>query len=337
MRMFSCLSLSTYPMETNIAIMNGKTEDNVEQTSVPRHIVISGGGPSLFTIFGAMKQFVDKELIDPGLVKSIHACSSGAFIGMCICVAKLGMSFAELEAYFTTRCWKTLFASEVLDFRTMFDAKGLFDNSIAKKALSPLLLAVGLTPTTTFAELFDVTRIELVLYAVDINSKPLKKVKLSHKTFPDMKVYEAVATTMGFPGMVAPTFVEGMCLVDGGLLANYPYVDCIEDSGDDKDGIIGFKIKWEKPKPPIDSSSNMFTFLAHLTKMMAEHIDNSSRVLPDGHNTVECNAPVFGDPSKWMDIFGDSEIRVNYVEAGVQSANEFIAKKTQQTQPESHT
>jgi len=324
-------------METNIAIMNGEPEDKVTHPNVPRHIVISGGGPSLFTIFGAAKYLVDKELVDPGCVKSIHACSSGAFIGMCICFAKLGMSFEELEAYFTTRCWKTLFASEVLDFRTMFDAKGLFGNSIIKKALSPLLLAVGLTPTITFAELFDATRIELVLYAVDINSKPLKKVKLSRRTFPDMKVYEAVATTMGFPGMVAPTFIDEMCLVDGGLLANYPYVDCVEDSGDNKEGIIGFKIKWDKPKPPIDSSSNMFTFLAHLTKMMAEHIDTSSRVLPDGHNTVECNAPAFGDPSKWMDILGDSEIRAIYIESGIQSAMEFIAKKIQQTQPESHT
>ena len=83
-------------METNIANMNGKSEDNVDQITIPRHIVVSGGGPSLFTIFGAVKCLVDKELIDPGLVRSIHACSSGAFIGLFLCVAKLGMSFEEL-------------------------------------------------------------------------------------------------------------------------------------------------------------------------------------------------------------------------------------------------
>jgi predicted acylesterase/phospholipase RssA len=324
-------------METNIANMNGKPEDNVRQSTVPRHIVVSGGGPSLFTIFGAVKCLVDKELIDPGVIKSIHACSSGAFIGIFLCVAKLGMSFEELELYIISRCWKTLFANEVLDFRTMFNAKGLFDSTILKKAISPLLLTVGLTPTTTLANLFDVTRIELVLYAVDINSKPLKKVKLSHKTYPDMKVYEALTITMGLPGVMTPTFIDEMCLVDGGLLANYPYVDCTEDRSDDEEGIIGFKIKWEKPKPPIDSSSNMFTFLAHLTKRMANHIDTSSRDLPDDHNTVECSASDSGNPSQWLDLFGDSEIRANYIEAGVQSAIDFIAKKTQQTRPESHT
>ena len=70
MRMFFCLSLSTYPMETNIANMNGKHEDNVSHTTVRRHIVVSGGGPSLFTIFGALKCLVDKELIDPDLLKA---------------------------------------------------------------------------------------------------------------------------------------------------------------------------------------------------------------------------------------------------------------------------
>lgn len=324
-------------METNIANMNGKPEDNVDHTTVPRHIVVSGGGPSLFTIFGALKCLVDKGLIDPGLVKSIHACSSGAFIGICLCVAKLGMSFEELEAYFTTRCWKTLFANEVLDFRTMIDAKGLFNSSIAKKAISPLLQAVGLEPTTTLAKLFEVTRIELVFYAVDINPNPLEKVKLSYKTFPDMKVYDAVATTMGLPGVVTPTFIDDMCLVDGGLMVNYPYNDCLEEMGDDKEGIIGFKIKWEKPKVPIDSSTNLFTFLAHLTKRMANHIDTSSRDLPDNHNTVECSASDSGNPSQWLDLFGDSEIRTTYIQYGVQSAHEFIAKKTQQTQQESHT
>ena len=324
-------------METNIANMNGKSEDNVDQMTIPRHIVVSGGGPSLFTIFGAVKCLVDKELIDPGLLKSIHACSSGAFIGLFLCVAKLGMSFEELALYIISRCWNTLFANEVLDFRTMFNAKGLFDSTIIKKAISPLLLTVGLAPTTTLANLFDVTGIDLVLYAVDINSKPLKKVKLSHKTYPDMKVYEALTITMGLPGVMTPTFIDDMCLVDGGLMANYPYTDCIEDSGDKKEEIIGFKIKWEKPKLPIDSLSNMFTFLAHLTKMMADHIDTSSRELPDGHNTVECHAPNSGNPSQWLDLFGDSDTRATYIEAGAQSANEFIAKRTQQTQQESHT
>jgi predicted acylesterase/phospholipase RssA len=320
-------------METNTSMAN---DTSVEADTPPRHIVISGGGPSLFTIFGAVKQMCSASLVDVSQIKSIHACSSGAFIAVCLCVVKLGMSFDELETYIVARCWKTLFASEVLDFRAMFNAKGLFENTVIKKAVAPLLVTVGLSPFTTLKELFDATGINLVMYAVDINSKPLLKVKLSHVSFPEMKVHEALGITMGLPGVMTPTFIDGMCLVDGGLMANYPYSDCLEESGDDGSGVIGFKIKWEKPRLPIDSSSNIITFLTHLMKMMAMHIDTSSRELPDGHNTVECSAPDSGNPSGWIDLFGDSAIRADYVASGVKSAVDFIAGRTRRTQQESH-
>lgn len=326
-------------METNITMTNDIPieEHELVAASYPRHIVVSGGGPSLFTIFGAMKHMCSVGHMDISHVQSVHSCSSGAFIGVCLCVLKLGMTFDELESYIVSRCWKTLFVNEVLDLRTMFNQKGLFDSEVVKKAVAPLLMTVGLSSSSTLGELYDASGIDFVMYAVDINSKPLRKVKISHKEFRELAVYEALTITMGLPGVVSPTFIDGMCLVDGGLMANYPYQDCLDDNRDDASSIIGFKIKWEKQRVPIDSSSNIVMFLAHLMKMMAVHIDSSSRDMPGGHNTVECIAPASGNPTGWIDLFGDKAMREAYVASGVKSAELFIAERTRRTQQECHT
>lgn len=309
----------------------------------PKHIVFSGGGPSIFTIFGAFKCFVEKGLLDMSSLTSIYACSSGAFLGVCVSLLNSGLTIDEIETYIVSRCWTTLFVNEVLHFNKAFHSKGLFDDTVIKKAITPLMTASGLSQESTLSELYEKTRVKLVMFAVDINSKPLEKVRLSYETFPDLPVYRALQMTMGLPGVISPSFVDGMCLVDGGLLANYPYNDClndVRDGGGDCDGnVLGFKIKWEKPRTPIDSSSNIITFFAHLMKMMAIHIDSSSRDLSveATQNTVECCAPDAGNPAAWVDLFGDSELRANYVASGVSSAERFIEERSQRTQPECHT
>lgn len=339
MRIFRYLGLSTYHMETIIAMTDETIQSTNDNPSLPmfKHIVLSGGGPSIFTIFGALKHMFLSGYIQLSKIESIHACSSGAFLGVCLCMLKQGLTIDELESYLVERCWKTLFVSEVLDFKTAFEAKGLFDSSVIKKAISPLLVTVGLSSTATLMDLYDACGINLVMYAVDINSKPLEKVVISKDTFQDTHIFEALAMTMGLPGVVTPTFIDSMCLVDGGLMANYPYLESISDSGDDGNSTIGFKIKWEKPRQPIDSSSNIISFLAHLMKMMAMHIDTSSRDIPETSNTVECCAPDAGNPAAWVDLFGDNELRKTYVKSGEQSAMRFIEEKTPQTQPECHT
>lgn len=321
--------------------MKGRMKPNIV---CPKHLVISGGGPSLFTILGALKHMYEISYWCIQDILSIYSCSSGAFLGVCICLLKLGVTMDEIETYLVKRCWKTLFTNEVLDFKTAFDTKGLFDENVIKKAITPLFLAAGLSANTTLNDLYNACGIEIVMFAVNINSKPLEKICLSYKSYSELSVYRALTMTMGLPGVVTPTFMDEMCLVDGGLLVNYPYYECVSNlEGDDDDGekkVLGFKIKWEKKRSPIDSSSNIITFFAYLMKMMAIHIDTSSNTNPEHTNTVECSAPNAGNPSNWIDLFSNSELRNDYVNAGVESAKRYITARTmttQQTQPECHT
>lgn len=293
---------------------------------VVKHLVFSGGGPSVFSIFGCLKYLFNADLWAINDIETIYGCSSGAWLGLCICLIKLGLTFDELETYLVKRSWKTLFTQDILDLKTAFESKGLFDNTIIKKTISPLLQTVGLNSETTLKELFTQSNIKLVAYTVNINVKPLEKIALSYINYPDLPVYKALTMSMALPGLVTPIFMDEMCLIDGGLMCNYPYFECQEDTQATDEEILGFKIKWENRKLLIDSTTNLITYMAHLMRMMALHIDTISNVIPPSSNTIECLTPNMGGPAEWLDTFADPEIRLSYMDAGIDCGKDYLER-----------
>lgn len=305
-----------------------------------KHLVISGGGPSLFSIFGCARYLHELKEWNIDDIESIYSCSSGAWLGVCFCLLKVGLTFDEIEGYIVRRSWKNLLSNEVLNIHLAFQQKGLFDASTIAKSISPLLQTVDMRTDISLRELFEKTNISLTMYAVDINKRPLEKVAISHKTFPDIPLFTALTMTMGLPGLVTPSFLEDKCLIDGGLMANYPYYECKNETNANDGEVLGFKIKWDNRKLTIDSSSNFFTFLSHLMKMMALHIDNISNKIEANDETVDCVIPDVGGPAGWMDAFTNTEMREEFVKQGRISGEDFIAcrlEKRLKTQPESHT
>lgn len=309
---------------------------------VVKHLVISGGGPSIFSIFGAVKYLHENRFWDINNIETIYCCSSGALLGICLCLVKHGLTFDELENYLINRSWNKLFVEEVLDFKTAFDSKGLFDFTTIKKAIIPLITAVNLEHEVTLKELFDITKIKLVAFSVDINKVPFEKVHISYSNFPDVPIYKALSMTMCVPGILTPTFIDEMCLIDGGLLVNYPYVECFEETQASNEEVLGLKIKWETRKLNIDKSSNLISFMSSLMRNMSIHIGNTTNIVPDNNNTIECKTPYSGGPADWIDIIGNNELRKLYLDAGVESGKEYMEnlkqqEKNLQTQQESHT
>jgi predicted acylesterase/phospholipase RssA len=307
---------------------------------VIKNLVFSGGGPSIFSIFGCVKYLNTKEIWKIDDIETIYGTSSGAFLSICICLIKLGLTFEELETYIIKRCWKTLYSQNILDFKSAFESKGLFDETVIKKAITPLLQTVELNSNTSLKELFDKTNIKFVAFSVNINVKPLEKIEISHETYPELPIYKALLMTMALPGIVTPIFMDELCLIDGGLMCNYPYYECQTDTKATDSEILGFKIKWENRKLPIDSSSNLITFISHLMRMMALHIDDITNIVPTTANTIECLTPNIGGPSKWLDVFTDIDMRNSYLECGIVCAKNYIInleEKNLQIQQECHT
>ena len=154
-------------METNNPMPNDDAvvSNDVNPTPKVTSIVLSGGGPSLFTLFGALKYLCCESVIDVNAIERLYSCSSGSFLAVCVALLKCGLSLEELEAYIVSRCWKTLFMSEVLDFNTAFHTKGLFNDVVAKKAIAPLLMTVDLPVDATLTDLYNASGVMLTMMA----------------------------------------------------------------------------------------------------------------------------------------------------------------------------
>lgn len=306
---------------------------------VVKHLVISGGGPSIFSIFGTIKYLHENNTWNINDIESIYCCSSGAFLGICLCLVKLGLTFDELENYLINRSWNKLFVEEVLDFKTAFNNKGLFNHNSLKKAITPLFTATELSHDITLKELFDLTKIRINAFSVNINEVPFETVSISYLTFPDIPIYKILIMTMCVPVILTPTFINDMCLIDGGLLVNYPYMECYEDMKPECDNeVLGFKIKWQERNLRIPETSNLVSFMGLFLKNMSIHIGDIANRIPSNNNTIECKTPYIGQsPIDWVDIVSNGETRKLYFEAGIESGKEFIEfqqEKNSQTQQE---
>lgn len=306
---------------------------------VVKHLVISGGGPSIFSIFGTIKKLHDENIWNINNIESIYCCSSGAFLGICLCLVKIGLTFDEIEYYLMNRSWNKLFVEEVLDFKTAFNSKGLFNHNSLKKAIKPLLIAANLNDEVTLKDLFDITKIKINAFSVNINVVPFKSVSLSYLTFPDIPIYKILIMTMGVPVILTPTFINDMCLIDGGLLLNFPYLECYEDMKPTCDNeVLGFKIKWQERNLAIPETSNLISFMGSFLKNMSIHVGDTANKIPMNDNIIICKTPYMGNsPADWVDLVSNDEIRKLYLNSGIESGKEFIESQQErilQTQPE---
>ena len=93
--------------------------------------------------------------------------------------------------------------------------------------IEPLLRANHLTGNTTLLEFYNITKIDLHIFTTNLNK--IDSVDFNYKTHPSLKLNECIYMSCCAPGLLQPYFIEDECYVDGGFLANCPYLNCIKD------------------------------------------------------------------------------------------------------------
>ena len=71
-----------------------------------KHLVISGGGPNILTLYGALKNLNQNDYWTIENIKSIYGTSAGSLIGLFII---LNLEWEELDNYLIKRPWNTVF------------------------------------------------------------------------------------------------------------------------------------------------------------------------------------------------------------------------------------
>lgn len=206
-------------------------------------LVLSGGGAKGFAHIGALKVFEEEGIP----ISLIAGTSIGAIVGA---MYSLGYTAQDIETFAKTQDWEVLLSDEVprefkSPFKQDFEQKFLLQLSLNKEdrklSLPSGLISgnnilntlCGLTATISDSIKFSDLQIPFFCIAYDLTTG--KEVVLNQGFLP-----KAMLSSMAFPGVISPVEFDGMKLVDGGIVNNFP-VDVVKNMG--ADIIIGVDLQ----------------------------------------------------------------------------------------------
>jgi predicted acylesterase/phospholipase RssA len=248
-----------------------------------KHLVISGGGPSMFQYISIIQYLDENKVIDLQKIESIYGTSAGSIVGVMLC---LKYDWETLNDYMIMRPWHELFHIKISNIFEAYKNRGIFNKKVIEKAFKPLLDAKDLSINITLKELYEYSKIELHLFSFEINQ--FNTEDISYLTHPDISVIDAVMMSSALPILLTPVIIDNKCYMDGGVCANYPLKYCI-DSGKNEDEILGLTNQYDgEQKNHVDSNSNLLDFvLCFFFKMFTNLASNS--VNPKIKYEITCN------------------------------------------------
>ena len=244
---------------------------------VIKHIVISGGGPTMFRTLGALQHLQEKMFWDIDNIQSIYGTSAGAIVAIILC---LKFDWETINDYFLKRPWHEAFP---VNAGTIFDAyskKGIFDKTFIEKAFKPLFSAKDISLDITMKEFYEYSNIKIHFYSFELHE--FIPIDISYESHPDLSLLTALQMSTAIPIVFAPYCIDGKCYLDGGISTNYPLNYCI-DAGNKKEEILGFKNKYiedveqDKLTYMIDQESSMLDYIMSFIHRLIFNMNTESQ------------------------------------------------------------
>jgi predicted acylesterase/phospholipase RssA len=282
-----------------------------------KHLVISGGGPIMVQVLGAIQHLEKNDFLNIKNIETIYGTSAGAIVGTLIC---LNYDWDTINDYIIKRPWKDVFPITVQNIFDAYTKKGIFDIKTVEKCFKPLLDAKDIPMDINLADFFKISNIELHLFTFEINE--YKVADISYLTHPNLSLLRAIQMTCSLPILVTPVCIDDKCYIDGGMASNYPLNYCIE-SGKSPDEILGFKNKYSEKKNIVNSESTILDFLLSFL-FKAVFSFNTENIQQSIKNEVICNADHLS-----VDVLKNAlssiEVRRDLFNNGTESAVQFLS------------
>ena len=290
-----------------------------------KHLVISGGGPTLFRTLGALQHLQETEFWKIDEIKSIYGTSAGAIVAVLLC---LRFEWDTLNTYFLDRPWHEAFP---VNAGTLFDAfskRGIFDRSFLEKAFKPLFNAKDISMDITMQEFYEYSKIEIHVYSFELHE--FKPVDVSYKTHPNLALLSALQMSSAIPILFAPKCMDGKCYLDGGIATNYPLNYCIE-AGNNKDEILGFKNKYDNVNETedaynINTESTMLDYIGTFLHKLIFNMNTEQHQQYISHEVVYDTK--YLSLSYLQSALSSKDIRSELMATGKAAAEVFLLKKT---------
>ena len=282
-----------------------------------KHLVISGGGPTLVQALGAIQHVEEKKFIDLSNIETIYGTSAGAILGTLIC---LKFDWETINDYIIKRPWHEVFPINIQKIFDAYTKKGIFDIKTVEKIFKPLFSAKDLALDINLQDFYNYSKIELHFFAFDINDFKIEDI--SYKTHPNISVITALQMTCSLPVLVAPVCIENKCYIDGGIVCNYPLNKCLELYNPDE--ILGIKNQYDKnDSNRVDSNSTMLDFLMSFVFKMIQNMDTGDKQTVI-KNEIICKAD-FLSIDYLKTALHSMDVRKELFDSGTGFAKEFLS------------
>jgi hypothetical protein len=285
-----------------------------------KHLVISGGGPSLLQYLSGIQNLNKHNIIDLTKIESIYGTSAGAIVG-----TLLGLKFEDwdiINDYVIKRPWQELFHMKINYIFDAYKNRGIYGKKIVEKIFKPLLSAKDLPLNINLRDFYEYSKIELHFYTFEINQFITEDI--SYLTHPDLELLDAILMSCAIPILLSPVIKENKCYIDGGVCVNYPLKYCI-DQGRNENEILGFCNQYDSTqKNHVDSDSNLLDFILCFFFKMFYSL-SSNIIVPTIKYEVICDVNYLS--LKYLRSSVNSiEIRKELYEKGAIASNIFIEK-----------
>jgi hypothetical protein len=279
--------------------------------NIIKHIVISGGGPTGFTYYGILKETNRNGLWKFENIKTIYGTSMGAIIGT---ILVLNYDWETIDDYLIKRPWNNIYKFDMYSIFDSYKKRGIFNIKVIEDTFLPLFKGKDIPINVTMKDFYELTNIELHLFATEIND--FKLADISYKTHPDWTVVEAVYCSACLPVIFSPYLKEEECYCDGGAISNYPLEHCIKN-GADVNEILGIRRKSK------DISNNALSDSSSLLDFILVIINKTSSKMLSIINYPEIKHEyvVESDLTSMYNIYSfvnSPEERLNYINTGVE-------------------
>jgi predicted acylesterase/phospholipase RssA len=285
-----------------------------------KHLVISGGGPSLLQYLSAIQNLNKNNILDMSKIESIYGTSAGTIVGTLLCLRF--DDWDTINDYVIKRPWHELFHMKINYIFDAYKNRGIYGKKIVEKVFKPLLAAKDLSLNITLKEFFEYSKIELHFYSFEINSFVTEDI--SYLTHPEIELIDAILMSCAIPILISPIIKENKCYIDGGVCVNYPLKYCLEH-GKNENEILGFCNQYDThQKNHVDSDSNLLDFILCFFFKMFSSL-SSHIIIPIIKYEVICDVNYL-NLNYLRSSINSIEIRKELYKKGIDESNRFLEK-----------
>ena len=199
-------------------------------------LVMSSGGTNMVIILGAIEVLTQNKHINLNNITSMYTTSAGSIIGVLLSIEK---NVDTIRDYILNFPIKNIIKYDIDSVVELYNNKGIFGEEVFLKMLKSFFDAANISHNITLREFYEYSGIEHHMFTFDFNS--FKIIDISYKTHPNLSLVTACYASSAVPVLFKPTFIDGMCCVDGGVGCSYPMYYAIKD-GKKETEIVGIDV-----------------------------------------------------------------------------------------------